>query len=102
MTRPAIAQPAGMIRRTERGTRITLAIVGAVLTMGAGHLALLRMGESLVSLSYDMPFIVHRPGVMNDLRIVYLNKLNDEMLDRAAAGPPARPTRRGRRQGGGV
>lgn len=87
MTRPAIAQPAGMIRRTERGTRITLAIVGAVLTMGAGHLALLRMGESLVSLSYDMPFIVHRPGVMNDLRIVYLNKLNDEMLDR---GPQAR------------
>jgi adenylate cyclase len=87
MTRPAIAQPAGMIRRTERGTRIILAIVGAVLTMGAGHLALHRMGESLVSLSYDMPFIVHRPGVMNDLRIVYLNKLNDEMLDR---GPQAR------------
>jgi len=71
-----------MIRRTEWGTRLALAVAGAVLTGFAGYVALLRMGESLVSLSYDMPFIVHRPGTAGDLRIVFLNQLDEEMLDR--------------------
>lgn len=74
--------PAGMIRRTERGTRLAAALVGAVLTLIAGHLALLRLGESLVLLSYDMPFIIHRPGSGDELRIVYLNQLDQDMLDR--------------------
>ena len=71
-----------MIRRTEWGTRIALAIAGAALTVLAGYFALLRLGESLVSLSYDMPFIVHRPGTAGDLRMVFLSQLDEEMLDR--------------------
>ncbi len=71
-----------MIRKTERGTRIAAALVGAALTVFVGYAALFRMGESLVSMSYDMPFIVHRAGTADELRIVYLNKLDEEMLDR--------------------
>jgi class 3 adenylate cyclase/CHASE2 domain-containing sensor protein len=71
-----------MVRRTELGTRIAAAIVGAVLTVVVGHVALLRMGESLVSLSYDMPFIVHRAGTTDGVRIVYLDSLDEELLDR--------------------
>ena len=84
LTTPPLAKskPAGMIRGTERGTKFATALVGAALTVFVGHLALLRMGDSLVSLSYDMPFIVHRAGTADELRIVYLNKLDDEVLDR--------------------
>jgi len=71
-----------MFRRTEWGTRIALAIMGAVLTVGAGYFALHRMGESLVSLSYDMPFMVHRPGTAGDLRMVFLSQLDEELLER--------------------
>jgi adenylate cyclase len=89
MAAPALsmAKSAGMIRKTERGTKLAAAFAGAVLTVFAGHLALFRMGKSLVSLSYDMPFIVERgTGISDDLRIVYLNQLADELLDR---GPQA-------------
>lgn len=75
-------KPSGLVRRTERGTRIAAALVGAVLAAVAGHAALFRMGESVVSLSYDMPFIIHRAGTADDLRIVYLDQLDEEMLDR--------------------
>ncbi len=71
-----------MVRRTERGTRIVAAIFGAVLTVVVGHLALLRLGKSLVTASYDMPFIVHRPGSGDHVRIVYLDQLDGEALDR--------------------
>ncbi len=71
-----------MIRRTERGTRLAVALIGAVLSVAAGYLALFRPGESLVSLSYDMPFLVYHPGIADELRIVYLNKLDGEMLAR--------------------
>ena len=80
---PARAKPTGMIHRTERGTKLAAAVAGAFLTVFAGHVALLRAGKSLVSLSYDMPFIVNRgTGVADDLRIVYLNQLDAERLDR--------------------
>ena len=82
MTTASIAKPAGMIRRTEWGTRLVLALAGAVLTVCAGYFALQRMGESLVSLSYDMPFMIHRPGTAGDLRMVFLNQLDENMLDR--------------------
>ena len=72
-----------MIRATERGTKWAAALAGAALSVFAGHLALFRMGESLVSLSYDMPFIVGRgTGLSENVRIVYLNKLDEDMLDR--------------------
>ncbi|MCX6879098.1 MAG: adenylate/guanylate cyclase domain-containing protein [Verrucomicrobia bacterium] len=70
-----------MIRRTEWGTRLAVALVGAGLTVLAGYVALFRPGEALVSLSYDMPFIVHRPGTTDELRIVYLNQLEDDLED---------------------
>jgi adenylate cyclase len=71
-----------MVRRTERGTRVAAALVGAALTVFIGHAGLFRLGESVVSLSYDMPFIVHEAGAAADLRIVYLDKLDEEFLDR--------------------
>ena len=77
-----IHKPTGIVRRTELGTRWVAALIGAVLTGFVGYAALFRPGESLVSLSYDMPFIIHRAGSANDLRIVYLNQLDDELLDR--------------------
>lgn len=75
-------KPAGLVRRTERGTRIVAALVGAVLTVLVGHLALQRLGKSLVSASYDMPFLVHQAGGADDIRIVYLDQLDGESLDR--------------------
>ena len=71
-----------MVRRTERGTRIVAAIVGAILAVFIGHLSLLRLGESLVSASYDMPFMMHHGGSDGLVRIVYLDQLDEEMLDR--------------------
>ena len=79
---PNMQQPAGMIRKTERATRIAAAITGAALTIAAGWFALNRIGEPLVSLSYDMPFIIHRPASADDVRIVYINQLDGETLDR--------------------
>lgn len=69
-------------RTTERGIRISTAIVGAVLTILVGHAAFSRLGESLVSLSYDLPFIFHRAGTSDDLRIVYIDQLSGDLLDR--------------------
>ena len=69
-------------RTTERGIRIATALAGALLAVFAGHVSLLRLGEPLVSLSYDIPFIVHRAGSAGDLRIVYLDQLDDNLLDR--------------------
>ena len=82
---PAIVtpKPSVMVRGSERATRIATAIAGAALTIAAGWLALGRIGQPLVTLSYDMPFIVHRPGSADDVRIVYLNQLDDRgSLDR--------------------
>jgi CHASE2 domain-containing sensor protein len=75
-------KPAGLVRRTERGTRIVAALVGAVLAVLVGYLALQRLGKSLVSASYDMPFLVHQAGGAKDIRIVYLDQLDGESLDR--------------------
>lgn len=72
----------GVIRRTERGTRLVAALIGVFLTVCVGYVALLRAGKPLVSMSYDMPFIVHRAGSAGELRIVYLSDLNQDVLDR--------------------
>jgi adenylate cyclase len=72
----------GVIRRTERGTRLAAALVGVFLTICVGYAALLRPGKQLVSMSYDMPFVVHRAGSAGELRIVYIGDLNGDSLDR--------------------
>ncbi len=77
-----IPKPRGVIRRTERGTRLVAALVGALLATAVGIAALSRLGESLVLLSYDLPFIVHRAGGSDQIRIVYLDELSKQSLDR--------------------
>ncbi|NNC90456.1 MAG: adenylate/guanylate cyclase domain-containing protein [Akkermansiaceae bacterium] len=72
-----------MIRGTERGTRLAVAVVGAVLAVLVGVVALLRLGWPLVSLSYDLPFLVHRGGTPGNLCIVYMDQADGESLARA-------------------
>jgi adenylate cyclase len=71
-----------VVRRTERGTRAVVAFIGAVLTVAAGIGALSRIGEPLVLLSYDLPFILHRAAGTDAIRIVYLDELDKQTLDR--------------------
>lgn len=71
-----------MFRRTERGTRIVAAIIGVLLAVLVGQLALHRPGKSLVSASYDIPFLVHTPENKGLIRIVYLDQSEGEFLDR--------------------
>jgi adenylate cyclase len=78
----SIQKPTGMVRRTERGTRIAAALIGAFLTAIVGYLALQRPGKSLVTASYDIPFIVHRPVTDKPVWIVYMESLDGESLNR--------------------
>lgn len=80
--RKKIAKSAGLMRATELGTRITTALLGAALTVAAGFLALSNLGAPLVTLSYDMPFIVHRAGGADNIRMVFLSDLDQQSLDR--------------------
>lgn len=75
-------KPIRVSRRTERGTRLATAIMGAALAVLVGYLGLFRMGQAVVSLSYDMPFMVHRPGSEDRVRMVYLSDHSGESLDR--------------------
>lgn len=79
----SVAKPRGLIRRSERGTRIAVAVLGALITSLVGFAALSRLGEPLVMLGYDLPFIIHRAGDSKDIRIVYLNELDKHALDRS-------------------
>ena len=76
------SHPAGLIRRTERGTRIAAAIIGAILTILTGHASLLKLGKSLVTLSYDIPFFLRKGGKEADVRIVYIGEAKGDVLDR--------------------
>lgn len=79
---PAPPKAGGMIRKTERGTRIASAVLGAALAVFVGYVGLFRLGSSVVSLSYDMPFMVHQAGGAEQLRLVYLNAHAGDVLDR--------------------
>lgn len=72
----------GLIRRTESGTRAVTSLLGALLTVAAGFLGLSNVGTPLVTLSYDMPFIVHRAGGAENVRMVFLTELDHDTLDR--------------------
>jgi len=81
----------GKSERAERRIRLVAALVGIVLTVMAGWLALSRVGGSLRSLSYDIPFqdvFQHVPFLQpesdtaDEVRIVYLEDIEGKTLDR--------------------
>jgi len=69
-------------RMSERTVRVLVALAGALLTGLAGQLALSKLGGSLVHLSYDFPFLFNPRETVRDVRIVYLDELDGETLDR--------------------
>lgn len=70
---------------TERRIRVIMAIACVALAVLAGHLALFRIGGSVRTLSYDIPFVLgHRAGGTEDLRIVYLDELDGEIVERSS------------------
>lgn len=69
-------------RRAERRIRLFAAVIGIVLTVAAGWLALHRLGGSLLTLSYDVPFLYPKKNVADDVRIVYLGELDGKVLSR--------------------
>lgn len=70
---------------TERKIRVVMTIACVAITVLAGHLALFRIGGSVRTLSYDMPFLLgHRPGGTEDLRIVYLDELDGNFVNRSS------------------
>jgi adenylate cyclase len=75
-------KPDGILRRTARGTRIAAALFGAVLVSLVGLLALQRVGQPLVLAGYDLPHVISRGQVSDQIRIVYLDKLDGNSLDR--------------------
>lgn len=70
-------------KKAEQRVRLFTGIIGIILTIVSGYLALSRMGGSLRSLSYDIPFLAHRGGQANDIIIVYLDELDGEAVDRS-------------------
>ncbi len=63
--------------------RLISILVGSALVIGLGLLALTKTGTSLRYLSYDLPFLVHRAGEADDVRIVYLDEMDGEKVDRS-------------------
>ncbi|MGJ8641837.1 MAG: CHASE2 domain-containing protein [Luteolibacter sp.] len=70
-------------KKAEQRIRLISAVIGISLTVVAGYLALTKMSGSLWSLSYDIPYLAHSGGQANDVRIVYLDELDGEALDRS-------------------
>ncbi len=71
-----------IVQSTEGRTRIVAAIIGALLAVAAGWLALTRLGGSVVTLSYDLPFMLHRAGTPKNIAIVYVDEIDGGALDR--------------------
>lgn len=72
------------LRFSESTTRFASALAGMALAVIVGFGALSRMGEPLVTLSYDMPFIIQRAGGAEALRMVFMSELDGESLDRTS------------------
>ncbi len=68
--------------RAERRVRIITALVGVALTLATGFLTLSGIGGSLVTLSYDLPFLVHRADGTDEIAIVYFDQQDGQRLDR--------------------
>ena len=69
--------------RVERNVRLAAVLAGIILAVAAGYLALTRIGASLRYLSYDLPFQAYRDKTADEVRIVYLDKLDGAHLDRS-------------------
>ncbi|MEK0449301.1 MAG: hypothetical protein RL088_1569 [Verrucomicrobiota bacterium] len=74
----------GIVQITEGRTRLIAAIVGLLLAVASGVLALTRLGGSVVTLSYDLPFIFHRSGTPENIAIVYMDETDGDAVDRKA------------------
>lgn len=74
-------------RVTERPTRWVTSLLAVALCAIAGFVCLLRVGQGIVSLSYDLPFLVHRPGGSGGACIVYLDQTQGGRLDRSVQAP---------------
>ena len=68
----------------ERGIRLLTMLAGVALAVVAGYLALFRLGGSIRTLSYDVPFLFAPATPADDIRIVYLDELDGQFLDRRA------------------
>jgi class 3 adenylate cyclase len=62
--------------------RLAAALVGALLSVIAGYIALYRLGGSLVNFSYDIPFLVHQGKAHENIAIVYVDEMDGGSLDR--------------------
>lgn len=82
---PAAQTPARTKKKSklsESKTRWTATLLAIVLCAAAGYVALRRVGQGVVTLSYDLPFLVHRPGGSGDVCMVYLDEKVGDTLDR--------------------
>lgn len=66
----------------ETKVRWAATLLAIVLCAAAGYVALRRVGQGVVTLSYDLPFLVHRPGGAGDVCMVYLDEKVGDTLDR--------------------
>lgn len=69
-------------RFSEAKTRWAATLLAIVLCAVSGTVALRRVGQGVVTLSYDLPFLVHRPGGAEDVCLVYLDEKTGDTLDR--------------------
>jgi len=94
VARPGVASPAvtkkpgaALFWRTEKRTRLITALLAVLLCAGTGYLCLRRLGAGLVTLSYDLPFLVHAAGGTDAIRAVYLDQMDGDLLDRRVQAP---------------
>lgn len=78
-----LSKSADKAKLGEAKTRWLATMLVILVCAAAGHLALQRLGQGLVTLSYDLPFLVHRPGGAADVCMVYLEEKSGVTLDRA-------------------
>ncbi len=78
---------AGRKWRPETLTRLAATALAVLLCFSAGWLCLTKIGSGLVLLSYDLPFVSHRGESAKNVRIIFLDELDGERLDRRVQAP---------------
>lgn len=78
---PAATPPKGTWN-TERRLRLVTALAGVALAVAAGYLAFFGVGGSIRMLSYDVPAILSQAATAEGVRIVYLDELDGNFIDR--------------------
>ncbi|WP_367873526.1 adenylate/guanylate cyclase domain-containing protein [Luteolibacter sp. Populi] len=76
--------PAKGMWSSERQVRLMTALIGTALAILTGFIAFNRLGGSIRTLSYDLPFVLPRAPSADDIRIVYLDELDGQTLERSA------------------